>query len=378
MPQDPPSEQPRDTRACKIPVRYDNTPRSWSFTTAQCESAAQSSQTSSPDEIHGGFDAIHIVSKTTVPIPMSQRRNSMSSAHMTASSGDSGVDRSPGLSPSNLMHSFTSLPSYAHRNIYPQEKSLPSPPPSGEMKRQISSEPSPLSQSSKRRKLLSRPVLPHEDADIIQAKMAPVGPICQSGKQGLWISPALAKGSAMDLSRTGPTSGEKTAKDCLAVRQFVRAGLGINTDATKSGTPPKRRDVTTSGEKLHADYVTHVEALGRELDSVAHELNAANKRANKAELRAQKAESMAYQANIEHFGELKVQGDKSRKEIARYRQDYKDLKSRYDALQLSIDRKDQAIDELKRILEQGLQMFATVASEQAPSTEKLRNGPVIQ
>lgn len=88
----------------------------------------------------------------------------------------------------------------------------------------------------------------------------------------------------------------------------------------------------------------------RELDNLARELAAANKRADTAELRIQKAENKVYQANNVGFAKLKIQEDLFRKESEKQHRGWKSLRIRCDALELSIEAKNKAIEKLKRQL----------------------------
>lgn len=236
--------------------------------------------------------------------------------------------------------------------------------------------PSPLSQSSKRQRVLSRPVLPSQEVSLLHVKME-ADPSPQSQNQRPQIPPASVEGSALSLSRHEPMSGEKIDGNHAGVRHSKGAGLRINTKVAELAAPLLLGNETTSGEKLYADYVKTHDEFRRELDNLAHELDAANKRADAAELRSKKAENMVYQANNASFAKLQTQVHRHMKEHETQQRENRSLMTQRHALERSIDGKNQEIDELKWALGQERQMSANVRSELSKAVENLGFGPLF-
>ena len=307
-------------------------------TAGQYERDARTIEANGHDSDHSNFNATRKVPKTASPMKISQRGHTNSSAYTVATPRDFGVGRSPRLSPGHSMLSLKNPASRPNRELYPLPKPLHSSSPSGAKKRRIPSKPSPLPQGSKRQR-----ILPSEPEILLQTKTAVI-PSRQSAMQGPQISPASVEGSTLSLSEDGPIFDEKISDDHVGARQSKAAGLRISTKSSESTAPP------TPGEKLYADYVNTHDDFRRELDNLARELAAANKRADTAELRIQKAENKVYQANNVGFAKLKIQEDLFRKESEKQHRVCKSLRIRCDALELSIEAKNKAIEKLKRQL----------------------------
>lgn len=382
MPQSPRSEQLRDLQAHTLPLlngkHVDDIENIWVLTTPglaqQHESEANTIGANGHNSIHSNFDAIHMAPKPAgptrtsqarrtisnpymppkpaVPTPISQGRHTISDAPTMLTPGDLSARRPPLPSSDNAMTSLASLAGLTSRQSQLQPIPLPSLPPSGARKRRMPSEPAPLSQSSKRQRVVSRPVSPSEEANQLQVKTAAYSSR-QSEIQGLQIPPASAAGSALSLFESGPMPGEKVDGNRAAERQSKGKGLRINTMAAESAAPTLPENETTSEEKLYADYVTTHEEFRKELDNLAHGLNAAKKRADAATLHIQTAENIVYQANNAGFAKLKVQEDKYKKENEAHRRANRLLVIRCHTLERKIDEKNQEINELKLELEQG-------------------------
>ena len=238
------------------------------------------------------------------------------------------------------------------------------------------SEPSPLSQSSKRQRVSSRPVLPSQEVSLLHVKME-ADPSHQSETQEPQIPPASAEGLALSLSRNEPTSGENIDGSHAGVRHSKGAGLRINTKAAEPAAPLPPRNETTSGQALYTDYIKTHDEFRRALDNLAHELDAANERAHAAELRTQKAENTVYQANNARFAKVQTQGDRQKKENERQQRENRSLMTQCHVLERSVDGKNQEIDELKWALGQERQMSANVRSELSKAVENLGFGPLF-
>ncbi len=407
MAQGSPSEQLPDSQAHTSPLGYgkpyDDINRACVLTPPEPaekqESKVDTIGASDHNNIYGDLDAIHIAPKSTVSTPKSQGRRTtgntyyilpkpavptptrqgcqaISNAYIQLTPTDFSARRSPMPSPF-AVSSLASPAGFTSPQFAPHTTPLPSSLPSGAKRRQMPSEPSPLSQSSKRQRVLSRPVLPSQEVSLLHVKME-ADPSPQSETQGPQIPPASVEGLALSLSRNEPVSGEKIDGNHAVVRHSKGAGLRINTKVAELAAPLLPGNETTSGEKLYADYVKTHNEFRRELDNLTHELDAATKRADAAELRIKKAENMVYQANNASFSKLRTQQDRHKKEHETQQRENRSLMTKCYALERSIDGKNEEIDELKWALGQERQMAANVRSELSKAVENLGFGPLFK
>ena len=126
----------------------------------------------------------------------------------------------------------------------------------------------------------------------------------------------------------------------MANRQAEGAGLTINTEVAEGNAPPGPVDEPTSLEKLCADFLETREDLCEKIDHLAGEVTTAKERAVVAERSFHEAENRVYQANNARFATVKQMEDKYKKESG-------SLKTRCDALEKIMQRKNQAIDQLR-------------------------------
>lgn len=355
--QGPPPEQLRGSQVQRYAMRYEKIKRARVLiragTAGQLDIKANTTGADGHGSIHGDFDTMHIVPETALPTratPLRHTINNAQSFPTPVTPGEFAAGRLSVPSPGDAMLSLTSPAGDTKQRFCPPPKPFPSSPPSSAKKRQISSEPSPLSESSKRQRML-----PAEMANLRHAKTA-AGPSRQSEKQGPQVSPASAEEATLILSRMGWTSGESMDKDSVRVHQSTGqsrgAGLIINTKLAASAVRPPVKIEPTSGEKLVSDYIKTHKEFRKELDNLSHELEVANKRAERTELQVQEAQDMVYRANNDAFAKLKTQEDIHKKEKQRQQLEYKSLRTRYDTLEQSICEKSREIDELKWELEQ--------------------------
>lgn len=332
MLQGPPSKQPRDLQVRTHRLPHESIKPALAISTSETNGRDESGAivVSDHHSIHGDLDAIHTAPKTAVPSLTSHGRHISNFPFTVLTPKDFSAGRSPVPSSSTMMTSSDSPADSTNR----QRKVFPSSATLGGQKRHIPSELSPLFRSSKRPRLM-----PSQPADLLQPNTIP-GPIRQSVEEETQSLQAQVERSAPNLSRNGPKSCQKFDGDHVANRQAEGAGLTINTEVAEGTAPPGPVDEPTSLEKLCADFLETREDLCEKIDHLAGEVTTAKERAVVAERSFHEAENRVYQANNARFATVKQMEDKYKKESG-------SLKTRCDTLEKIMQRKNQAIDQLR-------------------------------
>ena len=335
MLQGSPSKQPRDLQARTHRLPHESIKSTLAISTSETDRRDESEVivASDRDSIHGDFDAIHTAPKTVVSSVTSHGRHMSKVPFTVLKPKDFSAARSPVSSSSTVMPSFNNPADPTDRKRYLLPKVLSSSATLDRQKRHISSEPSPLFPSPKRRRLM-----PSQPADLLQPNTI-AGPIGQSVKEGTQISQPPVERSALNLSQKGLKSGQNMDGDHVANRQAEGADLGINTEIAEDTAPPEPGEEPTSLEKLCTDFLEIREDLRKKIDDLASEVTNAKERAVVAERSVQEAENRAYQANNARFATLKRMEDQYKKESGSF-------KLRCDTLEKIIHQKNQAIDQL--------------------------------
>ena len=330
--------QPRDfqARTNRLPRESIKSPLVISTSETNGRDESEAIVVSDHDSIHGNFDAIHTVPKIAVPTLTSHGRQRSNNSSTALTSKDFGAGKSPMPSPSTVMTSLDSPADSTNRQRYRYllPKVFPSSATIGGQKRHIPSELSPLFRSAKRPRLV-----PSQPADLLQPNTIP-SPIRRSVEEETQILQAQIERSAPNLSRNDPKSCQSFDGDHVANRQAEGEGLTINTEVAEGTAPPGPVDEPTSLEKLCADFLETREDLCEKIDHLAGEVATAKERAVVAERSFHEAENRVYQANNARFATVKQMEDKYKKESG-------SLKNRCDALEKIMQRKNQAIDQLR-------------------------------
>lgn len=334
QPQGSPSKQPRDLQARTPRLPHESVKSTWVISTSETDirNDSEAIVASDHDSIHGDFDAIHTAPKIAVPSLTSHGRHMSKVPFSVLQPKDFSATRSPVPSSSTMMSSLNSPADPPDLKRYLLPKVLPSSATLDRQKRHLSSEPSPLFPSSKRRRLM-----PSQPADLLQPNTR-AGPIGQSVKEGTQISQPPVERSVLNLSKNQLKSGQNKDGDHVAKRQAEAADLRINTEIVEGSAPPEPGEEPTSLEKLRTDFLETREDLREKIDDLANEVTHAKERAVVAERRVQEAENRAYQANMARFATLKQMED-------RYKKESDSFKLRCDTLEKIIHRKNQAIDQ---------------------------------